>query len=251
MENGKVNFGYRQVDESAKSSMVRGVFDSVASRYDVMNDLMSAGMHRLWKKEMLKEMRPLEGFKLLDLAAGSGDISFAFANHAKNNNINVSCVTSDINEQMLAVARKRSVDKNIHKNLAFSVVNAEQIPFIDNSFDMVSIAFGIRNVTHIDKVLQEVLRVLKPGGKFICLEFSDVSNAHMKKLYDIYSFKLIPLMGKMVAGDSESYQYLVESIRMFPKAEDFKKMFETAGFSQAKYRKLSGGVVAIHTGFKE
>lgn len=250
MEAKKVNFGFKQVEEGLKSGLVRNVFNSVASKYDIMNDFMSMGMHRLWKKEMLNEMKPRNGFRLLDLAAGSGDISFGFIKSAKNNGINVSCETSDINEQMLEVAKKRFVDENIGGNIEFSIVDAEKIPFPDNSFDYASIAFGIRNVTNIPKALSEIFRALKPGGKFICLEFSDVENEILKKLYETYSFNIIPKVGGLVAGDTESYQYLVESIKLFPKANDFKKMIETAGFDQVNFRKLTAGVVAIHTGFK-
>jgi len=251
MQENKVNFGFKFVDEALKSSMVKGVFSSVASKYDIMNDAMSFGLHRLWKKEMLQNMRPHESFKLLDLAAGSGDISFAFLKYAKNNNINVSCVTSDINEEMLKVAKNKAIDENINNNgLEFQIIDAENIPFPENYFDYVSIAFGIRNVTNIPKALGEINRVLKPGGKFICLEFSNVDNEIIKKFYDLYSFNLIPKMGKLIAGDEESYKYLVESIALFPKSGEFTKMIETAGFVQASCKKLTFGVVAIHQGFK-
>ncbi len=250
MEANKVNFGFKQVEEGAKSGLVRDVFNSVASKYDIMNDLMSGGMHRLWKKEMLNELRPRTGFRLLDLAAGSGDISFGFTKSAKNNDINVSCATSDINEQMLAVAKQRYIDENVGGNIEFHIVDAEKIPFPDNSFDYVSIAFGIRNVTNIPKALAEIFRVLKPGGKFVCLEFSNIENDLLRKAYEAYSFNIIPRVGGLVAGDKESYQYLVESIKLFPKADDFKGMITSAGFSRANFRKLTAGVVAIHTGFK-
>lgn len=250
MNGNKVNFGFKQVEEGLKSGLVRNVFNSVASKYDIMNDLMSAGMHRLWKKEMLKDLRPRNGFRLLDLAAGTGDISFAFAKYAKNNDIDVSCVTSDINDEMLLVGKKRYIDENIGGNIEFHIVDAESIPFPDNSFDYVSIAFGIRNVTNIPKALTEIFRVLKPGGKFVCLEFSDVNNEMLRKIYEAYSFNVIPKIGGLVAGDADSYKYLVESIKLFPKAEDFKSMISAAGFDRVNYRKLTAGVVAIHTGFK-
>ena len=250
MSENKVNFGFKLVDEAAKSGMVKGVFNSVANKYDLMNDVMSGGMHRLWKKEMLNEMKPRAQYSLLDLAAGTGDISFNFANYAKNNDIDVSCVTSDINEEMLKVAKQRYIDENIGGNIEFKVVDAENIPFPENSFDYASIAFGIRNVTNIPKALSEILRVLKPGGKFICMEFSNIESPAMKKIYELYSFKVIPFMGEMIAGDKDSYKYLAESISLFPTAENFKSMIEAAGFSNTKYKKLTAGVVAIHTGFK-
>lgn len=250
MEAKKVNFGFKQVEEGAKSGLVKGVFNSVASKYDIMNDLMSGGMHRLWKKEMLNQLKPRNGFRLLDLAAGSGDISFGFAKYAKNNDIDVSCATSDINDQMLKVAKQRYVDENIGGNIEFHIVDAENIPFPDNIFDYVSIAFGIRNVTNIPKALKEIFRVLKPGGKFVCLEFSNIDNEYLRKIYEAYSFNVIPKIGGLVAGDKDSYQYLVESIKLFPKADDFRGMITTAGFARANYKKLTAGVVAIHTGFK-
>ena len=250
MTENKVNFGFKQVDESIKSGLVRDVFNSVANKYDLMNDLMSGGLHRWWKKEMINEVKASEGNSLLDLAAGSGDISFGIIKSLKNKSINVSCVTSDINEEMLKQAKRRAVDENIGQNIDFKIIDGENIPYPENSFDFVTIAFGIRNVTNIPKALSEIFRVLKPGGKFICLEFSDVKNEMFKKIYDIYSFNIIPKVGKLVANDEESYKYLVESIKMFPAADDFKKMIDDAGFSQSKYRKLTGGVIAIHTGFK-
>ncbi len=250
MADNKVNFGFKQVDASVKTGLVKGVFNSVASKYDIMNDVMSGGMHRLWKKSMLSEMQPHQGYKLLDLAAGTGDISFAFLNRAKEKNVNVSCVTSDINEEMLKVAKARSIDRNIPANIDFKIINAEEIPFPDNSFDYVSIAFGIRNVTNIPAALKEINRVLKPGGKFICLEFSNVDNEILSKLYHKYSFNIIPFMGQLIAQDADSYRYLAESIYLFPKAPDFKTMIENAGMANVNYRKLSAGIVAIHTGFK-
>lgn len=251
MQTGKTNFGFKVVDEAIKSSLVKGVFNSVASKYDIMNDLMSGGMHRLWKKTFLNEIKPFENARLLDLAAGTGDISFSFAKLSENKGFNVSCVTSDINEEMLKQAKNRLIDENLHANIEFKIIDAENIPFPDNSFDFVTIAFGIRNVTNIPKALSEINRVLKPTGKFACLEFSDVENKNFKKIYDFYSFNIIPKIGEKVAGDKESYQYLVESIRLFPKAEDFKTMIEAANFKQVSFTKLTSGVVAIHRGFKE
>jgi demethylmenaquinone methyltransferase / 2-methoxy-6-polyprenyl-1,4-benzoquinol methylase len=250
MAENKVNFGFKQVDEAVKSGLVRDVFNNVANKYDLMNDLMSAGLHRWWKKEMINEVKAVDGNSLLDLAAGSGDISFGIIKSLKNKNIDVSCVTSDINEEMLGIAKKRSIDENIVKNIEFKIIDGENIPYPENSFDFVTIAFGIRNVTNIAKALSEIFRVLKPGGKFVCLEFSDVNNETLRKIYDAYSFNIIPKIGKFVANDEESYKYLVESIKLFPSADNFQKMIDEAGFAQSRYKKLTGGVVAIHTGFK-
>ncbi len=250
MSESKVNFGFRQVDEAIKGGLVRDVFNSVANKYDLMNDLMSGGLHRWWKKEMLNEIKPVDGNRILDLAAGTGDISFSIIKSLKNKNVNVSCVTSDVNEEMLSIAKKRAIDENLHEYLDFNIIDCENIPYPENSFDFVTIAFGIRNVTNIPKALSEILRVLKPGGKFICLEFSDVKNELMKKIYDLYSFNIIPKIGKFIANDEDSYKYLVESIRTFPTADNFKAMIEEAGLIQVNYKKLTAGTVAIHTGFK-
>ena len=240
----KTFFGFKQVDAAAKAGMVRGVFSSVASKYDVMNDFMSFGLHRWWKHEMLKKLSPQRGDKYLDVASGSGDIGFKVWEKEAD------VTLTDINPDMLQVAKNKAVDSNKLTGISFQVADAENLPFADNEFDILGIAFGIRNVTNIDKALGEFYRVLKPGGRFVCLEFSDVENEIIKKFYDLYSFNVIPKIGGVVANDEASYQYLVESIRKFPPAPEFLKMIETAGFKNVDYKKYTHGVVAIHSGIK-
>jgi demethylmenaquinone methyltransferase / 2-methoxy-6-polyprenyl-1,4-benzoquinol methylase len=239
----KTFFGFREVDADSKQSLVGQVFSSVASKYDVMNDFMSFGLHRLWKKEMVDEIAGRPGFKYLDVAGGSGDIGFKVFERGADVTI------TDINPNMLEEAKTKAVDSG-KIGINFQIENAEQLTFKDNEFDALGIAFGIRNVTHIDKALSEFYRVLKPGGKFVCLEFSDVENEHVRKVYDAYSFAIIPKIGGLVANDEASYQYLVESIRKFPPAPDFERMIKAAGFKDTRYKKLTFGVVAIHVGVK-
>ncbi len=240
----KTHFGFKQVDENAKENMVRGVFSSVADKYDVMNDLMSFGLHRWWKHEMVKKLDISRGDKYLDVAGGSGDISFkVWANGAE-------VTLTDINPDMLRQGKNKAIDNNIIERINFAVADAEKLQFKNNSFDRAGIAFGIRNVTHIDKALGEFHRVLKPGGKFVCLEFSNVENEIIRRFYDLYSFNIIPKIGQVVADDEASYQYLVESIRQFPPADEFKAMIEKAGFRDVGYKKMTHGVVAIHWGVK-
>lgn len=249
----QTHFGFKQVDEKQKSSLVRGVFDSVASKYDVMNDFMSAGMHRLWKDKMVKEIKflPHQNYQTIDVAGGTGDIAFRILKKAREKNADIKIEVADINSEMLSVGKDRAVDKNLFSNLNFNCCDGEKLPYSDNSFDYYTIAFGIRNFTNIQNGLNEAFRVLKPGGKFICLEFSQVNNLPMAKIYDLYSFNVIPKIGRLVASDEASYQYLVESIRKFPNQENFKKMIEKAGFKNVSYQSLNFGVVAIHTGFKQ
>jgi len=252
----QTHFGFKQVDENQKSSLVREVFSSVASKYDIMNDFMSAGMHRLWKDKMVKEIKFIQSsasgqsYKTIDVAGGTGDIAFRILKKAGQQNIKIEIEVADINAEMLAVGKERAVDKNLFSHLNFNCCDGEKLPYADNSFDYYTIAFGIRNFTNIQNGLNEAFRVLKEGGKFICLEFSQVNNLPLAKLYDLYSFKAIPKIGKLVAGDEDSYQYLVESIRKFPNQENFKKMIEKAGFKNVSYQSLNFGVVAIHTGYK-
>ncbi len=247
----ETDFGFTKVEYKEKQGLVNGVFESVSSKYDIMNDLMSFGLHRLWKKHFLGELKVKEGSKLLDLAAGSGDISFSYLSKADAMDVNVECVITDVNPHMLKIAEEKAIDKGLKtESINFLIVNAEEIPFEDNSFDLCTISFGIRNVTDIPKALSEIHRVLKPGGKFVCLEFSQMNSQLLQKIYDEYSFRIIPKMGKIVAGDLESYQYLVESIRKFPMAEIFRIMLEEAGFSKTSFEKLTHGVVAIHKGWK-
>lgn len=243
--SGTTHFGFRKVATDEKEKLVRGVFDGVASKYDVMNDLMSGGLHRLWKNEMVGWLSPREGMKILDVAGGTGDIAFRMAEYAP-----CEVTVCDINEQMIIEGRDRSLDRNLRKGLSWMCANAESLPFADNSWDAYTIAFGIRNVTHIDKALAEAYRVLQPGGRFMCLEFSHLANDWLQKMYDTYSFNIIPRVGQWVTGNGEPYQYLVESIRQFPKQEDFKRMIEQAGFGNVQYRNLTQGVVAIHSARK-
>ncbi len=239
------HFGFKEIPEEEKSSRVRGVFDSVASRYDLMNDLMSGGMHRLWKREMVGMLNPQDGMQILDVAGGTGDIAFRMRERA-----NCDVTVLDINQHMLDEGYNRSLDRNMLDGLEWVCADAESLPFGDNHFDAYTIAFGIRNVTHIDKALAEAYRVLKPGGRFLCMEFSKIPNDLLSKLYDAYSFALIPKIGKRVTGDEAAYQYLVESIRKFPNQRAFEAMIKEAGFGNTSYRNLTHGVVAIHSGRK-
>ena len=239
------HFGFKTVAEDEKASLVRGVFDSVASRYDIMNDFMSGGMHRLWKNEMVAWLSPRSGWKVLDVAGGTGDIAFRIKKRAQ-----CEVTVCDINAQMLEEGRARAIDHNVLAGIEWVCGDAENLPFESGSRDAYTIAFGIRNVTHIDRALSEAFRVLKPGGRFLCLEFSHMPNETMQKMYDAYSFNVIPKLGQMVAGDAAPYQYLVESIRKFPKQEEFASMIRAAGFENVQYRNFTGGVVALHSGRK-
>jgi demethylmenaquinone methyltransferase/2-methoxy-6-polyprenyl-1,4-benzoquinol methylase len=243
MTKSKTDFGFKQIDSDKKQQLVKGVFDSVAKNYDLMNDLMSFGLHRIWKKFLLLD-NPLRGNeKILDLAGGSGDLSILF----KEKNKNIQIIHSDINEEMLKEGKKKIIDKGL---LIPSVtINAENIPFSNNYFDIVTISFGLRNMTHKNKVLNEIYRCLKPGGKIVILEFSKVHSS-IKKVYDFFSFNIIPKIGQIVANDSNSYQYLAESIRMHPEQEKLLKMLEDEKFESCSYKNLTGGIVAIHSGYK-
>lgn len=238
------HFGFQTVDEKEKASKVRGVFDSVASKYDVMNDLMSGGLHRAWKAYTVMVANLKEGDQVLDIAGGTGDLSMAFA---KKVGASGTVVHTDINEAMLRVGRDRLTDKGIL--LPTLVCDAEKLPFPDGHFNLVSVAFGLRNMTHKDVALKEMNRVLKPGGKLLVLEFSKVAKP-LEKVYDWYSFNILPKMGSMVAGDPESYRYLAESIRMHPGQEELKTMMNAAGFGHVDYHNMSAGIVALHMGIK-
>ena len=243
------HFGFATVPLPDKQRRVDQVFHSVAARYDLMNDLMSAGLHRLWKDRFAARVHPPKNrpFRHLDVAGGTGDIGFRIA---KAGGPQTQVTLLDINPDMLAVGRARAEKKGLAERLTFIEANAETLPFPDNLFDAYTIAFGIRNVPRIDAALAEAYRVLRRGGHFLCLEFSQVDVATLDKLYEAYSFRAIPAIGKLVTGDGEAYRYLVESIRKFPSAEDFRTMIEKAGFARASYVKLSGGIVAIHSGWK-
>jgi demethylmenaquinone methyltransferase/2-methoxy-6-polyprenyl-1,4-benzoquinol methylase len=243
------SFGFEKVSSEEKRTRVDGVFSDVASKYDLMNDLMSAGVHRLWKNTFCQMVPNLDG-KILDVAGGTGDIAFRLKEKAKKQNKDPHITICDINKDMLEVCKNRAIDRNILKNLDFVVGDAEKLPFPDNSFDYYTIAFGIRNMLSVEKALAEAYRVLKPTGKFLCLEFSKVENEFLRPLYDFYSFNIIPSIGERVTKNRDAYKYLVESISLFPNQEDFKTMIEEAGFSDVTYKNLTFGVAAIHCGFK-
>jgi demethylmenaquinone methyltransferase/2-methoxy-6-polyprenyl-1,4-benzoquinol methylase len=240
------HFGFDTVAESEKAGRVQGVFQSVASRYDVMNDVMSAGVHRLWKDAMMDWLAPRAGQKLLDVAGGTGDISFRFLKRAGHGHATV----LDLTEPMLVEGRKRAEAEAMSDKLDWGVGDAMALPFGDNSFDVYTISFGIRNVTRPEQALSEAFRVLKPGGRLMVLEFSQIPNPGLQWAYDRYSFNVIPEMGRIIANDRDSYQYLVESIRRFPDQETFLRMVRAAGFEQAKYRNLTMGVACLHSGWK-
>ena len=241
------HFGFKQVAEEDKVNLVRGVFDSVASQYDIMNDLMSLGIHRIWKRVAVQLSNVREGDHVLDLAGGTGDLTTLFAKRVgKNGKI----VLADINSEMLRTGRDRLIDRGLIENITYAQVNAECLPFEDNSFDCVCIAFGLRNVTDKDAALRSMYRVLKPGGRVIVLEFSRPIDKITEKVYDFYSFKLLPKIGKFIAKDEDSYRYLAESIRMHPKQDKLKSMMQEAGMERCEYFNMSQGIVAVHRGYK-
>lgn len=246
----QADFGNISVDEAKKQGLVNDVFDKVANRYDLMNDVMSGGLHRLWKSIMIETLAPPKSdrpFHLLDVAGGTGDIANRFLEAGGS-----ACEVTlcDINPNMIAAGIEQSAQKNHSKNMHFSVGNAEDLPFPDQMFEAYSIAFGIRNVTHIDKALNEAFRVLKPGGRFVCLEFSSIEIPGLDTIYDLYSNTAIPLMGKLITGDGDPYRYLVESIRKFPNQRIFCHMIESAGFDRVFHKNLTGGIVAIHSAWR-
>ncbi|XP_064621009.1 2-methoxy-6-polyprenyl-1,4-benzoquinol methylase, mitochondrial-like [Lineus longissimus] len=278
------HFGFETVTEEEKEQKVYDVFENVSEKYDLMNDAMSAGVHRLWKDYFISRLAPLPGTKLLDVAGGTGDIAFRFLQYAKSGELEESkedfdvksdvldksgraegvdgasnpeaddgtthVTVCDINQAMLDVGKRKADMLGQREGVTWIRGNAEHLPMPDDTYDAYTIAFGIRNCTHIEKVLEEAYRVLKPGGRFMCLEFSHVPNPLIKSLYDLYSFQVIPVMGQVLAADWKSYQYLVESIRKFPDQQEFSYMIEDAGFSVVKHENLSFGVAAIHSGFK-
>jgi len=246
MTEKTTHFGFQDVPESEKAGRVRGVFGSVASKYDVMNDAMSLGIHRIWKDAMMDWLAPRAGQRLLDVAGGTGDIAFRFLRRAGHGQATV----LDLTEPMLVEGRKRAEAEALAGSLDWVVGDAMALPFPDNSFDVYSISFGIRNVTRPQEALNEAYRVLRPGGRLMVLEFSQIPNDLMQKVYDLYSFNIIPRLGQMIARDRDSYQYLVESIRRFPDQETFLGMVRAAGFENAKYRNLSMGIACLHSGWK-
>jgi len=247
VNDNKTHFGYQRVDTAAKAGMVGQVFDSVASKYDVMNDVMSFGVHRLWKRFTVSQAAVRPGQTVLDLAGGTGDLAAKFSKRVGSQG---RVVLSDINNAMLTTGRNRLADDGLIGNLDYAQANAEALPFADDSFDCITMAFGLRNVTDKAQALQSMLRVLKPGGKLLVLEFSKPVLPLLSKAYDAYSFSALPLMGKLVANDAESYRYLAESIRMHPDQETLELMMQEAGFAKTGYHNLTGGVVALHKGYK-
>lgn len=240
------HFGYETVSTGDKADRVRGVFDSVAGNYDLMNDLMSGGIHRLWKRQTVQEAAVREGFQVLDLAGGTGDLAIEFAKRVgKSGHV----VLADINAAMLEQGRDRVINAGIIGNLSIAQADAQSLPFADNTFDLITIAFGLRNVTHKDQALESMLRVLKPGGRLLVLEFSK-PDALLKPAYDLFSFSVLPFLGKVVANDEASYRYLAESIRMHPDQETLKSMMQGAGFADVTYKNLTGGIAALHIGSK-
>jgi demethylmenaquinone methyltransferase/2-methoxy-6-polyprenyl-1,4-benzoquinol methylase len=246
-QGSTTHFGFETVDREDKQRRVRGVFDSVASRYDIMNDVMSFGVHRLWKRFTVEVSALRPGQQVLDLAGGTGDLTALMARRVGQKG---RVVISDINGSMLGVGRERLVDEGIVGNVEYVQANAEVLPFPDNYFDCVTIGFGLRNVTDKDKALRAMYRVLKPGGKLLILEFSKPTMPLLSKVYDLYSFKLLPMMGKVITDDADSYRYLAESIRMHPDQETLLGMMQDAGFERCDYYNLTGGVVALHKGYK-
>ncbi len=244
-DHNSADFGFKTVPRAQKAELVRQVFDSVAPKYDIMNDVMSLGIHRFWKHEFLNALNPRPQARLLDLAAGTGDISLGWLARGGG-----PVVMSDINQAMLDVGRDRATAKGRLGEIEFLCADAENLPLPDASFDRVSMAFGLRNCTDKAAVIAQARRLLKPGGRFLVLEFSQLQIAALEPLYDAWSFKVLPQLGAWIARDSSSYQYLAESIRMFPNQEKLKSMFEQAGFSKVKYRNLSGGIAAIHSGWR-
>ena len=241
------HFGYREVPESAKENLVADVFHSVAGKYDLMNDLMSLGAHRLWKQFATEASGVRGGFRVLDVAGGTGDMAAKFAPRVGWRG---QVVLADINSSMLEIGRARLADEGFAGNVAFVQANAEQLPFPDDYFDRVSIAFGLRNVTHIDQALSSMLRVLKPGGMLLVLEFSRPVVPGLNHIYDAYSFNVLPWLGRVIARDEASYRYLAESIRRHPDQETLKAMMQRVGFERVQYFNLSGGIVALHQGYK-
>jgi demethylmenaquinone methyltransferase / 2-methoxy-6-polyprenyl-1,4-benzoquinol methylase len=248
--SAETSFGNRRVPEEERQTLVNRVFATVAERYDLMNDLMSGGLHRLWKDDLIAALNPPRGdkaYRLLDVAGGTGDVAIRYA---RASGPNATAVLCDISPEMMTVGRRRVEHAHLSQRITFTQGNAEELPFPDGSFDAYTIAFGIRNVTHIDKALSEAFRVLKVGGHFLCLEFSRVEIPILDRLYDFHSFEVIPRLGAMMAGDAEPYRYLVESIRKFPSQKRFAEMVGAAGFERVSYRNLSGGIAAIHGGWK-
>ncbi len=248
MKEETTHFGYEDVAVGEKAGRVRDVFDSVVNRYDLMNDLMSMGIHRLWKKQAIEMSGVRKGQQVLDLAGGTGDLSLQFARLVGPAG---RVMLSDINEKMLHKGRERLINQGVLGNVEYTQINAEKIPFADDQFDCITISFGLRNVTDKEQALRSIHRVLKPGGRLLVLEFSKPTDDRLKSAYDFYSFNVLPLIGKVVANDEESYRYLAESIRMHPDQETLRGMMDEVGFIRTEYFNMTGGIVALHRGFKQ
>ncbi len=246
-DKNTTHFGFEEVAVEEKAHRVADVFHSVAAKYDIMNDLMSGGVHRLWKRFTIELSGVRPGHKVLDIAGGTGDLAYKFSKLVGDQG---QVVLSDINSSMLNVGRDRLIDRGVNQNVQYVQLDAQYIPFEDNSFDCVTIAFGLRNVTDKDLALRSILRVLKPGGRLLVLEFSKPQNRLLEKVYDEYSFRLLPTMGKLITNDADSYRYLAESIRMHPDQQTLKDMMDTAGFTDTQYHNMTGGIVALHKGIK-
>lgn len=247
MSENTTDFGFQKIKTEEKAAKVAEVFNSVANKYDIMNDVMSFGIHRLWKQYTIDKAAVKPGQQILDLAGGTGDLTAKFSKLVGEKG---KVIIADINPEMLKEARKKLIDKGIVANIEYQIADAEKLPFEDNQFDRITIAFGLRNVTNKQQALTEMYRVLKPGGRALILEFSKPTSEFISKIYDKYSFSLLPKFGKFIADDEESYRYLAESIRMHPDQETLKDMMSDAGFEDCQYRNLSAGIVALHTGFK-
>ena len=246
-QQSTTHFGYKTVESEQKQAMVADVFHSVAAKYDIMNDVMSFGIHRLWKRFTIDASNVRPGNKVLDLAGGTGDLTRKFSQAVGPTG---KVVLADINDSMIKVGREKLHNLGVVSNVEYVQANAQALPFAENTFDLVTIAFGLRNVTDKDEALRSIYSVLKPGGRLLVLEFSKPEQQWLNKAYDFYSFKILPEMGQLIAGDKESYQYLSESIRMHPDQDTLKQMMETAGFDQVSYTNMTGGIVALHKGFK-
>jgi len=249
---GTVSFGFRDVAAGEKASLVRNLFESVADRYDLMNDLMSAGIHRLWKSAMIDWLRPRAGQHFVDVAGGTGDIAFRILERlgSVGSTAGARIVVCDLTPAMLAVGRDRAIDRGILSGIEWVNGDAEKLPFADRSFDAYTVAFGFRNLTHLDQALTEARRVLRPGGRLLCLEFSHVALPILDRLYDLYSFRVLPLLGQIVARDRPAYQYLVESIRRFPRQDELSQRIAAAGFERVTFRNLTGGIAALHSAWR-
>jgi demethylmenaquinone methyltransferase/2-methoxy-6-polyprenyl-1,4-benzoquinol methylase len=248
--SARTNFGFRRVPEAEKAPLIRAIFDSVAERYDLMNDLMSAGVHRWWKDQMVAQLKPRAGQRLLDVAGGTGDIALRALPRLAQRGAADGAVVCDVSEAMLAIGRARALDQGILTGIEWLCADAERLPVADRSVDFYTIGFGLRNVTRIDQALAEARRVLKPGGRFLCLEFTPEITPLLQPLYDLYSFQFVPLLGRVVTGDRDAYAYLVESIRRFPRQSELAEMIAGAGLDQVKFRNLTGGVAALHSAWR-